>query len=132
VVENVLPPVSNEEVFKTVIIVIANAYTLAPTVPNQSGLFSPITESPVPVVMQEVVGRLLPRRKTFYPRSVEQKDIQPTIVVIVKEGNPTSVSFQDVSLALLPAVVVSEIEPRGPSNVGEVKTQVDLRGVESR
>ena len=100
--------------------------------PNQSGLFSPITESPVPVVMQEVVGRLLPRRKTFYPRSVEQKDIQPTIVVIVKEGNPTSVSFQDVSLALLPAVVVSEIEPRGPSNVGEVKTQVDLRGVESR
>jgi hypothetical protein len=82
--------------------------------------------------VQEAVGRLLPRRKTFYPSSVEQKDIQPTIVVIVKESNPTSIRFQDVSLALLPAVVVSEIEARGLSNVGEVKTQVDFRGARSR
>src|SRR5262249_6089145 len=55
-VENVLSPVSEKQILESVVVVIANGYTVGITRPEQPGLFRNITECAVPIVLVQAIG----------------------------------------------------------------------------
>src|SRR5579864_5762627 len=53
-----------------------------------------------------------PWRETFQPRAVDQKNIQPAVVVVVIEGDATASGFEQVLVLVLATVDGFCVEPR--------------------
>ena len=123
VVQDVVPPVGHEEVFKPVVIVISDANALTPTVADQAGFIRHVGEGPVAVIVEEMVRGLLTGGKAREPRSVDQKNIQPAVVIVIEEGDAAARSLEDVSLALLSPEIVSNPKPCAPADITEAVTE---------
>ncbi len=65
VVQNIFPEICHEQVFVTVVVVIPDAYALAPTGMQQTGLRRDVRERAVAIVLEQVRSRSLPGGKTF-------------------------------------------------------------------
>ena len=129
-VERVAAVACHIDVLKTIIIVVAHRYTHRVVVrrhPSEAGFFRHIRECAVGVLMIKAVPKpaiglfreLAIRHRIVDPRSVSEEDIQPPVVVIVEEGYASSHGFQQVLVGSC-GVFAFEIDPRGPSDMGEL------------
>src|ERR1039458_6509830 len=101
-VENVLTPVSDEDVVETIVIVIRDGDTVRPTHARETGLRGDIGEGAIPVVLVEPVSG--PRRRPFQTRAAEHQDVQPAVVIVIEEGDAAAHRFDDVQVAVDAAV----------------------------
>src|SRR5215813_1413159 len=97
-IERVLSPICHEQIVKAVIIEIAHTSALTPTIPRQIGLFGNVGESPVLVVAVKMADRLLAILKTFERGPVDEKNIQPAVVIVVNQGDAAAGGLDDVFL----------------------------------
>src|SRR5690242_10904786 len=96
VIKNVLAKVAHEEIFKAVVIVIADANTLPPAGVGYACLQSNICESAVTIVLEKMRCWLLAFGETFQARSIHQENIEPAVIVVIVESNATAGSLEKV------------------------------------
>src|SRR5271163_219129 len=96
-VKNILAIVSNEDIFKAIVVIVRDRYRACPPSAMESGLVRYIRECSVSVVLVETVCRSWNR---FNPSSAEQKNIQPAVIIVVEKGNSASDRFEDELLAV--------------------------------
>src|SRR6516164_7532915 len=106
-----MPPKTAEQIIPTVVVVVANANPGLPTRPCQAGFLRHIGEGPVAIVLKKLGSWRFPLRPSLpQPRTVGQVDVQPTVVVVVKEGDAASFGFNDVAFAIACAPNVGSVE----------------------
>ena len=62
---------------------------------HQARFFGDIAKRPVAVVTIQMVGRCWSLSEAFQPRPIDQKDVEPVVVVEVKQRNAASRLFED-------------------------------------
>ena len=101
-VETVLPEVCAKNILESVIVVIADANRGGPARCFQTGFFRHIGECAVTIVLVKAIAGV---RRIFREAGTrQQKNIHPTVVVVVDEGTTTTGGFQNVFLAVHSAV----------------------------
>src|SRR2546425_8850091 len=90
VVEDAATYIGDVDVFPTVIVVVADAHTHAPDAMVQACLCRDIGEAAVAVIVIELAGRTSAAPQIFQGGPIHEENIQPAIVVIVQEGDPTT------------------------------------------
>ena len=95
VVQHVLAPVGDEQVFEAVVVVVADADAVGPAGTNQPGLRRDIGESAVAIVLVEAVGGAF--RSGFEARAAENEDVEPAVVIVVARRRSRSPSFRRCS-----------------------------------
>src|SRR6266852_4731561 len=98
VIETVLPVIRDVEILPTIIIVISDANALTPPRGNKTGLHGDIRESPIMIVVIQVVGGGLIRWESFQRGAVHNENIWPSVVVIIKDSHACSGHLDDVFL----------------------------------
>ncbi len=110
-VQNLLPEISHQQIVVAIVVVVANAGPLPPAASHQVGLFGDIGKRAVPIVLVEMIRRLLPLWKAFQSCSIDKKYVRPAIVVVIEDCNPAAGSFDDVFFVELRAGHVSRRQP---------------------
>src|SRR6266446_4306153 len=82
VVQHVLAPVGDEQVFKPVVVIVAHADTGRPTHAVQAGFFRHIGEGAIAVVLVESVGGAF--WSPLESRPAEDENVEPAVIVIVE------------------------------------------------
>src|SRR6266850_7855872 len=68
-------------------------------------------------------GRFLPRRKTFESPAVYEKNIQPTVVVVIVEGDTAPGGLEQISILVFAAEDSFGVEAGFARDVEEADTQ---------
>ena len=129
-VETILTKIGAEDVLESVVVVVADADAGCPAHSFQSGLLRHIRKRSVAVVFVEAIrgaGRI-----AIQTRAGQQKNIDPTVVVIVDEGAATTGSLQNVFFAFDSAVDHRSVQSRGSCDIDEVCIERTPRGRRSR
>ena len=103
VIQHVLAEVGDEQVVVAVVVVIADADALSPPRVLKTRLQGDVGESPVAIVLEEVIERLLAGWKAFESSSVDEEDVEPAIVVIVVKGDAAACGFEQVFVLVFAA-----------------------------
>ena len=98
VIETILTVVSNVKILPAVVVVIADAYALAPSSCGQTRPYRDINKRAVVVVVVEVAGRRLSGRKTLKCGAIDDEDIGPAIVVVIEDGDAGTGGLNNVFL----------------------------------
>src|SRR5258705_8499904 len=88
---------------------------------RQAGLVRDVAEGPVMVVAIQVIGGTFAGGKSFEFRAVDNKDVRPAIVVVIKDGNARTGSLNDVFLGGLAAKNIHHRETSFLRDVSEVR-----------
>ena len=124
VVQPVLTVVRHVQVFPAVVVVIAHAHALAPTARREPSLHRHVGERAVMIVVVQMIGRRLSRRKSFQRRTVDQKNIRPPVVVIVKNRHARASRFDDEFLGVDPSKNVLHVQPGFFSDIREIRQRL--------
>ncbi len=130
VIQRVLAPVSNEEVFKPVVVIIPDCHSVGESCAKQSGLPGHVGEGSVPVIFIQAVGG--GGRRIGETRAREHQDVQPAIIVIVKEGGAAAHALEDVIVVIRMAADHGLIEPGLPRDIGEAGEERKTRALAAR
>src|SRR5262249_16475 len=84
-IENVLPKIHDEEALNPMIVITPDAHTLTPAGMDQAGFGGDVGEGAVAIVFEKMRRRRWSCRKTFETPSVDEKNVEPVIVVVVIE-----------------------------------------------
>src|ERR1700733_2809283 len=96
-VEGVLAVVGHEQVIEAVVVVVADAASLAPSgLVLQSRTDRHVSKCSVPIVLEEPAMRFLPRGKPVQPPTVHQEEIRPPIMIVVIESQTASSRLEKV------------------------------------
>ena len=86
-IKNILAVVSDEKIFETIVVVVADANSLPPTGARQTGFAGDVSECAVAIVLEQIADRFFARGETLKAPAIHQKDIQPAVVIeVVKSG----------------------------------------------
>ena len=108
----------NVDVFPAVVIVVADRHTVSPTAKIQARLRRDVGKRTVMVVVIKPRRMALARPVVFDGRAVNQKNIHPSVVVVVERGGATALGFHNVEL--LPAAASHvKINSSRPRHVNE-------------
>ena len=125
VVEDVFAVVGDVKIFPAVVVVVADAYALAPPGVSQAGFCRDVGESAVMVVAIKVARWGFPWREGIKRRAVHHKNVGPAVVVIVKDGDAGAGGFDNVLFRVFPA----ENDGRGQAGfLGDVRKMRDRLG----
>src|SRR6266849_5088651 len=119
-IETILPVIRDVQIFPTIIIVISDANALTPSRGNKTGLHGDIRESPIMIVVIQVVGGSLIGWESFQCRAVHNENIWPSVVVIIKNGHPRSGCLDDVFLGFDSAKHIHRCKPRFFRDICEI------------
>src|SRR5262249_19642243 len=81
VIKDILTEISNVQVVPAVVVVVANAATLAPSGVGDAGLQRHIGEGSIAIVLEEMRCRLAAGGKSLQTRPVNEKDVEPAVVI---------------------------------------------------
>ena len=84
---------SHEDIFVTVVVVIADGYSVVETYPREASLFSGVFEVAFSIVFEEPVG--IPRGSLFQRPdigAIGEENIQIAVVVIVENRHPPAIA----------------------------------------
>ena len=112
-VEDVPPPVADEEVVEAVVVVVAHAAGLAPAGTGQAGLLGDVGERAVAVVVEQVARGLAVPDARVEARRVDQEDVEPAVVVVVEESRAAAHLLQQELLVLRAARDVPRVQQAG-------------------
>src|SRR5262249_9575861 len=124
VIENVLAKVGDEEIFVAVVVVVADADALSPAGVTYTCFCSDIGESSIAIVAKKMRNRLAARRKSFQTRAINQKNVEPSVVVVVIEGDAASGSFKQIFIFVLAAEDGFRVQAGLAGNVEEGYAEV--------
>ena len=128
VVQNILAEVSDEQIVVAVVIVVADADALAPAGVLEPSLERDVGESAVAIVLEQVVERLFARWKAFEPRTVDQKNVEPAIVVVVIERDAAASGLEQVFVLVLAAKDRLGVESGFFCNVDKGDAEITAEG----
>ena len=100
VVETVLAVVSDVEIFPSIVVVVADANALSPTGRCQPSFCSDFGECAVVIVVIQAIRRAFARGKSFQLRAIHQKNVGPSIVVVVEDRDAAAGGLDDVFLGV--------------------------------
>src|SRR5207237_8915011 len=103
VIEDIFSKIGDEEIVETVVVVITDADALSPAGMKQAGFGGDVGESAVAIVFEKMIGGFLASGETFEAPAVDKKNIQPTIVVVIVEGDAAAGSFEKILIFVLAA-----------------------------
>src|SRR4051812_16413958 len=92
-IKAVLSVVSTKNVVKAIIVVVGNTDATCPANGRQTGFLRDVAECAIAIVLIKPISRL--RRSTFQAGTRKQKDVHPTVVVIINKGTAATVGFQN-------------------------------------
>src|SRR5579859_7222433 len=95
-IEDVFSVVGDVEIFPAVVVIVADADSLAPAGVGQAGFVRDIGESTVVIVMVEMAGREIARGRSIESGAVHDEDVRPAVVVVIEDGDAGSSGFNDV------------------------------------
>src|SRR5580704_10519929 len=96
-----MTPETAEQIVPAVIVVIAYTNTSLPAGARQARFVSDVSKCAVTIVFEKLRCWRLPLRPLLAKMSsIGQVDIEPPVVVIVKERDSASLSFNDVALVI--------------------------------
>src|SRR5882724_10207867 len=97
--------VGDEEIFKSVVIEVADARTLSPTELRQSSFFGHSRKGAVPVVSIELITGLPAFWKAFESAGRDEENIRITVIVVIDEGDSVTQGLENVFFELVAAAV---------------------------
>ena len=83
-----------------------------------------IGKGAVAIVLEQVRYRFLSGGKAFQPRAVDQKNVQPAVVVVVIKRHAAAGGFQQIFIFVLAAEDGFRIEARGPAHVDKRNAEI--------
>ena len=101
--QHVLSVIGDKQIIPLVVVIIADAASLAPATAYQTRFDSDIGEGSITIVLVEVAGGFLPLGEPSQARTVHDEDIEPAIIVIIVESNSTTGCFQQVLVLMFSA-----------------------------
>ena len=106
-----MSPEATEEIIPTVIVIVADTDTGLPSGAGEAGFRSDIGEGSVAVVLKKMRCRRSTRRPaSIEARPIREIDIEPTVAIVIKEGESTPLGFNDVALAINTALYIGNIQ----------------------
>ena len=99
-IQDVSPPIRNEQVVEAVVVVIAGAARLSPSGVGQACLSCHVGERAVPVVSKKVACRPSVLRRLVKGRAIDEKDVEPSVVVVIDERDSAAHLLKKKSFVL--------------------------------
>jgi hypothetical protein len=90
----ILSKIRAEEIFESVVVIVAYADGVSPSNMVQTGFVSDISEGSITVIFVKTVGGT--GRCPVEPFAGKKKDVHPSIIVVVNECTPAAISLKDV------------------------------------
>ena len=118
-VEDVLAVVGDEEVVPAVVVDIADAAALTPSGVGQAGREGDVGKGAVAVVLEQSVDGFLALGEAFEAGSVDEKNVEPVVVVEVVEGDAAAGGFKEEAVLVFAAVDGFGVEAGFARDVGE-------------
>ena len=81
---------------------------------------------PSRLFLEEMRSRLLPCGKTFQPPAIDQKNIQPAVVVVVVEGDAAAGGFEQILVFVFAAEDCFRVEAGFAGDVQEVDAEIGV------
>ncbi len=91
---------------------------------RDSGLRGHVGECAVAIVAKQMRSRFAARGKAFEPRAVHQKDVEPSVVVVIVEGNAATGGFEQILVLVLAAKDRFRIQAGFARHVEEAHAQI--------
>ncbi len=129
-VEDVLAVIGDEEVFKTIVIVVTDANGGGPSSLYQTGIGRDIGERAVAPVLVEAIGRAFGR--PIEARAVQHQNIHPAVVIVIEESATASRGFEDILLGFKIAVDDGMSQSGRLGDVGEAGVKGEPGGFSTR
>src|SRR5690348_1345896 len=98
VIQPVLAVIRDVEIVPSVVVVVADANALSPAGRGQARLGGHIGKSAIVIIVIEAVGRPLACRETLEPGAIDEKNVGPAVVVVVKNRDAGPGGLNDVPL----------------------------------
>src|SRR5262249_35161156 len=109
--EDVVSPEATEEIIPAVVVVVADADASLPSGTGEAGFCGDVGEGPVAIVFEQVGRRCGSGRPVrIEARAVREIDVEPTVIVVVKECEAASLGLDDVAFAINAAPHVGNIQ----------------------
>src|SRR5207302_1754499 len=121
--------VGDEEIVPAVVVVVADAHALSPAGVREACLCCYVGESAIPIVAEEMRGRLGPSRKAFKPRTIYEKNVQPAVIVVVVEGHAASRGLQQIFVLVLAAEDSLRVQARLASDIQEGYAEIVAQSI---
>ena len=97
-IQDVLAPITHEEIVESIVVEVPNAAPLAPSRVRQAGFAGDIRECAVPVVVEQVASRGSATSCSLERGAVDDENVRPAIVVVVEEGDAPTHHLQQEPL----------------------------------
>ena len=121
--ERALPVVADEQVVMPVVVVVAHAAALSPAAARQSSLRRHVGKGAVAIVLEQMAGRLLAFGKSLQPPAIHQKDVEPSVRVVVVKRHAAARRLQQIFVLPHPAVDRLRVEPALLRHIHEAHAQ---------
>src|SRR5947209_8273771 len=95
VIQNIMTPVGDKQIVEPIVVVVAYAHPLPPSHPNKPCLFAYISKGSITIVSKKPVSWCGGFRSLKGP-SVDEKNILPTVVVVIKKGCAATRRFKNI------------------------------------
>ena len=122
-IEDILSVVADEEIVPAIVVVVADAATLSPAAAAKAGFGCDVGEGAVAIVFEEVRDGLLTFGEAFDAGAVDEEDVEPVVMVVVKEGHAAACGFEEVSVLVLATVDRLGVEAGLASHVNEADAE---------
>ena len=88
--------VGDVKIVPTVVVVISSTHALSPASRGQAGLNRHVAECSVVVIAVKAIARGVGCGFFIQPSAVHQKDVGPTVVIVIEDRNSGAGGFDDV------------------------------------
>ena len=110
-IQNVFSVVGDVEIFPAVVVVVADANALAPTGVGEAGFFRDVGEGAVVIVVVEMACGQFSRGGRIEACAVNDEDVGPAVVIIVKDATPVPVVSMMYFLVSTPPKTTGAVRP---------------------
>ncbi len=100
VIKTILAIIGDVEIFPSVVIVVSDTNSLAPSRRDESRLLSHIGESSIMIVMIQMVRGSLIGGEALQRCAIHDEDVGPSVVVIIENGDAGSGRLDDIFLGV--------------------------------
>ena len=120
-VQDVLPPIRDEQVVVPAVVVVPDADGRCPAAPHQPGVLGHVGERAVAVVSVQAVGGA--GRDSIHETPVQDEDVEPSVVVVIEERRSAADGLEDEARVIGGAVDRGLGEARFAGHVREAGSE---------
>ena len=120
-IERILSPVSDEQIFVAVVVVVADSHSGGPSRAEQTGFFRNVGERAIAVVAVKTVRRV--RGCAAEPAAIENENIHPAVVIVIDKSHAAAGCFDNIVGFAGGPVDHGEMEPRGGGNIRKLREE---------